>query len=177
MYIVLPFTFPLLFSLEERQRAEKRNREAKGHKFTPRWFDFTEEVTPTPWGDLEVYQYNGKYTEHRAAVDSSGDIDKDDHASIEFNPWQYGNLSAEWGNPVFRFACGIMQLIGYFGLIWKLVSFDVCIVSLFGNFIGWSSKFTSLLWLHGWQLWMMKIDSCSQPQLVCTKGFFRWIAS
>ncbi|KAJ9698441.1 hypothetical protein PVL29_007500 [Vitis rotundifolia] len=82
-------------SLEERQRAEKRNREAKGHKFAPRWFDFTEEVTPTPWGDLEVYQYNGKYTEHRAAVDSSGDIDKDDYTSIEFNPWQYGNLSAE----------------------------------------------------------------------------------
>ncbi|KAJ4725794.1 Oxysterol-binding protein [Melia azedarach] len=36
-------------SLEERQRAEKRKREAHAHQFTPRWFDFTEEVTSTPW--------------------------------------------------------------------------------------------------------------------------------
>lgn len=78
-------------SLEERQRAEKRTREAKGHNFAPRWFDLTEEVTPTPWGDLEIYQYNGKYTEHRAAIDSSGNSDDVDVKSIEFNPWQYGN--------------------------------------------------------------------------------------
>lgn len=77
--------------MEERQRAEKRNREAKGHKFTPRWFDLTDEVTPTPWGDLEVYQYNGKYTAHRATIDSSEEPD----TTPEFNPWQYDNLSAE----------------------------------------------------------------------------------
>ncbi|KAM1115571.1 hypothetical protein ACFX1X_006325 [Malus domestica] len=81
--------------LEERQRAEKREREAKHDQFTPKWFDLTEEVTPTPWGDLEVYQYNNKYTEHRAAIDSSDSIDAVDVTSIEFNPWQYGNLSAE----------------------------------------------------------------------------------
>ncbi|PNY00438.1 oxysterol-binding protein 3a-like [Trifolium pratense] len=78
-------------SLEERQRAEKRNREAKNHKFTPRWFDLTEEVTPTPWGELEVYQYNGKYSEHRAAIDNSDIID----STPEFNPWQFDNLEAE----------------------------------------------------------------------------------
>lgn len=83
------------FRLEERQRAEKKTREAKGHQFSPRWFDLTDEVAPTPWGDLEIYQYNGKYTEHRAAVDSSDSIDEVDAKSIEFNPWQYGNLSAE----------------------------------------------------------------------------------
>lgn len=82
--------------MEERQRAEKRSREAKGHKFTPRWFDLTEEVTPTPWGELEVYQYNGKYTEHRAAVDSSSDcIEEPESSRPEFNPWQYDNLEAE----------------------------------------------------------------------------------
>ncbi|KAK7255800.1 hypothetical protein RIF29_29221 [Crotalaria pallida] len=81
-------------SLEERQRAEKRNREAKGHKFTPRWFDLTEEVTPTPWGDLEVYQYNGKYTAHRAAIDSSEYIEEPD-SRTEFNPWQYDRLDAQ----------------------------------------------------------------------------------
>lgn len=82
-------------SLEERQRAEKREREAKGHKFAPRWFDMTDEVTPTPWGDLEVYQYNGKYAEHRAVVDNSDSIVEVDVQSIEFNPWQYSNLSTE----------------------------------------------------------------------------------
>ncbi|MBA0774480.1 hypothetical protein Gotri_009687 [Gossypium trilobum] len=81
--------------LEERQRAEKRTREAKGHQFTPRWFDLTDEISATPWGDLEIYRFNGKYTEHRATVDSSDGIDEVDLASIEFNPWQYGNLSTE----------------------------------------------------------------------------------
>ncbi|KAI3835962.1 hypothetical protein MKX03_012304 [Papaver bracteatum] len=82
-------------SLEERQRAEKRSREAKDQKFIPRWFDMSGEVTPTPWGDLEVYQFNGKYMEHRAAVDSSDDTDEVDVRSIEFNPWQFGNVVSE----------------------------------------------------------------------------------
>lgn len=84
-----------VFSLEERQRAEKRNREAQGHQFTPRWFNMTSEVTPTPWGDIEVYEYNGRYTEHRARIDSSGSIDETDINTVEFNPWQYGDLSAQ----------------------------------------------------------------------------------
>ncbi|GER45720.1 oxysterol binding protein [Striga asiatica] len=82
-----------LFSLEERQRAEKRNREAKGDQFTPKWFDQTEEVASTPWGDLEIFRYNGKYSDHRSAVDSSDAIDTSDVQSIEFNPWQYAELS------------------------------------------------------------------------------------
>ncbi|XP_010262527.1 PREDICTED: oxysterol-binding protein-related protein 3A-like isoform X2 [Nelumbo nucifera] len=82
-------------SLEERQRAEKRNREANGHQFTPRWFDITGEITPTPWDDLEVYQFNGKYTQHRAVADSSDNIDEVDVRSIEFNPWQYNDLTAK----------------------------------------------------------------------------------
>lgn len=91
--ILIPY-LNLFFSLEERQRAEKRSREAKGHKFTPRWFDLTDEVTTTPWGELEVYQYNGKYTEHRAATDTSECIDEPD-SRPDFNPWQYDNLDAE----------------------------------------------------------------------------------
>ncbi|XP_030529049.1 oxysterol-binding protein-related protein 3A-like [Rhodamnia argentea] len=75
--------------LEERQREEKKNREMKGHKFTPRWFDLTDEISPTPWGDLEVYHYNGKYTEHRAVVDSLDTIEEPDTGSTKFNPWQY----------------------------------------------------------------------------------------
>ncbi|CAL4913784.1 unnamed protein product [Urochloa decumbens] len=80
--------------LEEQQRAEKRTREAKGEKFTPRWFNLTDVVAPTPWGDLEIYEYNGKYTEHRAAIDSSNVADETDVTSIEFNPWQYGSSSS-----------------------------------------------------------------------------------
>ncbi|KAL6955438.1 Oxysterol-binding protein-related protein 3C [Sarracenia purpurea var. burkii] len=82
-------------SLEERQRTEKRQREANGHQFRSRWFDLTDEITPTPWGDLEVYQYNGKYAEHRFSLDSSVSTGEYDVRSIEFNPWQFGNLTAE----------------------------------------------------------------------------------
>ncbi|XP_062003546.1 oxysterol-binding protein-related protein 3A-like [Rosa rugosa] len=81
-------------SLEERQRAEKKNREEKGHEFTPRWFDKTDEICPTTWDDLQVYQYNGKYTEHRTAIDDSDSVEAIDVKSIEFNPWQYENLAA-----------------------------------------------------------------------------------
>lgn len=80
--------------MEERQRAEKRSREAKNHKFTPKWFDLTEEISPTPWGDLEIYEYNGKYTSHRAAIDSSSSCEGSD-SRPEFNPWQYDSLDAE----------------------------------------------------------------------------------
>ncbi|KAF2537675.1 hypothetical protein F2Q70_00006901 [Brassica cretica] len=78
-------------SLEERQRAEKRNREEKGQRFVPKWFDETEDVTPTPWGDLEVYQFNGKYLVHRAAADNS-EINTD-MESTKFNPWQFQDTS------------------------------------------------------------------------------------
>ena len=80
------------YSLEEKQRSEKRTRDAKGQKYIPRWFDVTEEVAVTPWGDLEIYEYNGKYSKHR---DEIGDVDvngDDDVSKMEFNPWQYGNV-------------------------------------------------------------------------------------
>lgn len=89
-YISLPHLF---HSLEEKQRKEKRLRELKGHQFAPRWFDLTEEVSPTPWGDLELYQYNGKYSDHRATADSYLDTyDQETAKSIPFNPWQFGNI-------------------------------------------------------------------------------------
>lgn len=84
--------------LEERQRAEKRIREGKGHNFSPRWFDITEEVTSTPWGDLEIYQYNGKYTQHRAVIDNSTNTDDVDVKSIQFSPWQYESESTDWSS-------------------------------------------------------------------------------
>ncbi|CAN4118307.1 unnamed protein product [Withania somnifera] len=75
--------------LEERQRADRRIREAKGDEFKPKWFNLSNEICPTPWGDLEVYEYNGKYHEHRAAIDSSAHVEEVDAETIEFNPWQY----------------------------------------------------------------------------------------
>lgn len=87
---------PYFFSLEERQRAERRTRETKGLQHSPRWFDPSSEIAPTPWGDLEVYRYNGKYDEYRAAMDSSDNVEEIDIGSTEFNPWQYANLATEW---------------------------------------------------------------------------------
>ncbi|MCL7038204.1 hypothetical protein MKW94_006798 [Papaver nudicaule] len=76
-------------SIEARQRNEQKRREATGDKFTPKWFELADEVKATPWGDVRAYKYNGKYDEHRAAIDSS--TDKDVDIQPEFNPWQYGN--------------------------------------------------------------------------------------
>ncbi|KAK4392251.1 Oxysterol-binding protein-related protein 3B [Sesamum angolense] len=78
--------------LEERQRAEKRTREAKGDEFKPKWFDLTNEIASTPWGELEVYRYNGEYGHHREAVDNSDSIQETETNSIEFNPWKYHDL-------------------------------------------------------------------------------------
>ncbi|KAK6126008.1 hypothetical protein DH2020_040235 [Rehmannia glutinosa] len=85
--------FLMTGKLEERQRAEKRIREANGDEFKPKWFDLTNETASTPWGDLEIYKYNGKYEQHRTAVDSSDSIGETETSSLEFNPWQYNNLS------------------------------------------------------------------------------------
>uniref|UniRef100_A0A7N0UJU2 Oxysterol-binding protein n=1 Tax=Kalanchoe fedtschenkoi TaxID=63787 RepID=A0A7N0UJU2_KALFE len=82
--------------LEEMQRAEKRTREADGQPFKPRWFDLTDEVVPTPWGDLEVYRYSSRYSQHRA-VDGSQDAasENEDVETTEFNPWQFGLSSSD----------------------------------------------------------------------------------
>lgn len=92
---LLSYLFFPWFSLEEKQRAEKKERETKGDHFVPKWFDLTEELAPTPWGELEVYRYNGKYSEHRARINVSDSINLADVKSTEFNPWQYDNLSTE----------------------------------------------------------------------------------
>lgn len=52
----------------------------------------TGDITPTPWGDLEIYEYNGKYTEHRQLIDSSiagKEVDAEQLKSTPFNPWQF----------------------------------------------------------------------------------------
>ncbi|KAJ7556693.1 hypothetical protein O6H91_05G094200 [Diphasiastrum complanatum] len=79
--------------LEEQQRAEKRHREARHEEFSPRWFKVTGDVTPTPWGDLDVFEYNGKYSEHRAGVENKNfDSRSSDQRNIQFNPWQYSHI-------------------------------------------------------------------------------------
>ncbi|CAA0842856.1 Scarecrow-like protein 9 [Striga hermonthica] len=80
--------FGYLFSrLEERQRAEKRTRETNCDEFKPKWFDLTSELASTPWGDLEIYNFNGKYAQHCASVDHSSDGESEiDNSSLVFNP-------------------------------------------------------------------------------------------
>lgn len=63
--------------------------------FAPKWFDLSDEVTPTPWGDLEVYRYNGKYSELRATLDNSESLGEINPETTEFNPWQYEDSAAE----------------------------------------------------------------------------------
>ncbi|KAI3871386.1 hypothetical protein MKW98_024555 [Papaver atlanticum] len=73
--------------LEERQKAEKKRRKASGVKYSPKWFDRTEEVVATQWGDLEVYQFNGKYTERRELLNNSN-CGASNGRETEFHPWQ-----------------------------------------------------------------------------------------
>lgn len=81
-------------SIEARQRNEQKRREANADKFLPKWFDLSDEVKATPWGDVRAYKYNGKYDEHRAAIDTSTDKDVDIQPT-EFNPWQYSDTKIE----------------------------------------------------------------------------------
>lgn len=74
------------YSIEARQRNEQKRREANADKFVPKWFDLSDEVKATPWGDVRSYKYNGNYDEHRAAIDTSTDKDVDIQPT-EFNPW------------------------------------------------------------------------------------------
>lgn len=78
--------------MEERQRAEKKLRESKNAEFAPRWFNLTGDKAPTPWGDLEIYEYNGKYSEHRKQEEANAagkTVDVEQLKKIPFNPWQF----------------------------------------------------------------------------------------
>ena len=79
-----------VFRLEERQRAETKLREAKGQESTPRWFKMSGDVAPTPWGDVEVYEYNGKYPKHMESTPPDVAVDVEQLKSITFDPWQFG---------------------------------------------------------------------------------------
>uniref|UniRef100_A0A7S0RQA2 Oxysterol-binding protein n=1 Tax=Chlamydomonas leiostraca TaxID=1034604 RepID=A0A7S0RQA2_9CHLO len=81
------------YRLEEMQRAEKRERDGKGDKWTPRWFDAIEAPALLP-GELPLdkvpfWQFNGKYLQEaerptgatKDAVDGKG-----------FCPWQYPTI-------------------------------------------------------------------------------------
>lgn len=79
--------------LEEKQRAEKKQRERLNQEFTPKWFRITEDTVTTPWGDLEIYEFNGKYMQHRAQSDVNMQEHDADLKNLEFNPWQFSAKS------------------------------------------------------------------------------------
>lgn len=81
------------YRLEEMQRAEKRQRDAKGDAWTPRWF------TPVPDAELiegelgldkvPFWQFNGKYLTLPQTEINKAHEDVDGKA---FNPWQYPEI-------------------------------------------------------------------------------------
>lgn len=85
--------FGLVHRLEEKQRAEKKQRERLNQEFTPKWFRITEDTVTTPWGDLEIYEFNGKYMQHRAQSDVNMQEHDADLKNLEFNPWQFSAKS------------------------------------------------------------------------------------
>eukprot|EP00270_Netrium_digitus_P002669 TRINITY_DN1302_c0_g1_i3.p1 TRINITY_DN1302_c0_g1~~TRINITY_DN1302_c0_g1_i3.p1 ORF type:complete len:478 (+),score=107.77 TRINITY_DN1302_c0_g1_i3:23-1435(+) len=81
--------------LEERQRAEKREREARADKFTPRWFKPTGEVVETPWGPLEAFEFTGTYIERSGNQKGAAPANVGDGQTADFHPWQYENLKVD----------------------------------------------------------------------------------
>eukprot|EP00475_Leptophrys_vorax_P039165 TRINITY_DN7022_c0_g1_i1.p1 TRINITY_DN7022_c0_g1~~TRINITY_DN7022_c0_g1_i1.p1 ORF type:complete len:456 (+),score=66.76 TRINITY_DN7022_c0_g1_i1:85-1368(+) len=75
--------------LEERQRAERREREKRKEGYTSKWFRPTGEEAITPWGELEIYEYNGAYNERK---DSKESAKVEEVASQEFDPWQFKDV-------------------------------------------------------------------------------------
>ncbi|KAI3996303.1 hypothetical protein MKX01_026771 [Papaver californicum] len=58
-------------------------------RYSPEWFNRTDEIVTTQWGELEVYQFNGKYNERRALLNSSSeDSGASNVRATEFHPWQ-----------------------------------------------------------------------------------------
>lgn len=78
-------------AVEEEQRAEKREREQRGDKWTPRYFTHTPDA---PVYDLEfsaeecpLYEFNGEFFKRPKAAAPTEDI-----AGKDFAPWQYPEI-------------------------------------------------------------------------------------
>eukprot|EP00897_Mesotaenium_endlicherianum_P002073 jgi/Mesen1/1894/ME000143S00948 len=85
--------------LEERQRAEKKEREAKGLPFVPRWFEMSGEVAHTPWAELEVLKFKeSDFKQHRDVVEKNAPPPADPD-SLEFSPWQFDHVHVPTSEP------------------------------------------------------------------------------
>eukprot|EP00243_Klebsormidium_subtile_P003389 TRINITY_DN16775_c0_g1_i1.p1 TRINITY_DN16775_c0_g1~~TRINITY_DN16775_c0_g1_i1.p1 ORF type:complete len:536 (-),score=173.66 TRINITY_DN16775_c0_g1_i1:232-1839(-) len=78
--------------LEERQRYERREREARGEEWTPRWFRPTGEAACE--GELPIFEFTGAYSERVAAIKSGQLKDgivltEEEDPSDKYSPWQY----------------------------------------------------------------------------------------
>lgn len=90
----------IVFRLEERQRAEKKLREAKKQECTPRWFKMSSDISPTPWGDVEIYEYNGLYPKHLESIPAGVTADVEQLKSMTFDPWQFSATGDQHGSQV-----------------------------------------------------------------------------
>lgn len=65
--------------VEEKQRAKRREREARGEEFVPRWFEKRrDEVT----GE-EYWRFNGRYWRVRNQVDGDGEGGRWERAGVD----------------------------------------------------------------------------------------------
>lgn len=79
-------------ALEERQRAERRRRDAAGEAWAPRWFRVAAGADNLEEVDTDVYEYTGAYDQQRAAAASqrAGEGERE-HDEPEFSPWQFAD--------------------------------------------------------------------------------------
>ena len=104
--MVLQSCFVADFRLEERQRAEKKLREVEKAPFVPKWFKPAGEVVETPWGSMDLFEFNGDYKEKRSQLDKAAD-EAADPSSTNFSPWQFESSSVNVGDVTA--ATGIVQ--------------------------------------------------------------------
>eukprot|EP00238_Polyblepharides_amylifera_P012837 CAMPEP_0196595110 /NCGR_PEP_ID=MMETSP1081-20130531/80207_1 /TAXON_ID=36882 /ORGANISM="Pyramimonas amylifera, Strain CCMP720" /LENGTH=451 /DNA_ID=CAMNT_0041919573 /DNA_START=149 /DNA_END=1501 /DNA_ORIENTATION=- len=75
--------------VEEKQRAERKQREAKGDKWTPRWFKSVERSTDADLyedvkefeEEIQTWKFTGAYAERSKTMSESAPVTE------EFNPW------------------------------------------------------------------------------------------
>lgn len=77
-------------ALEERQRAERRARDAQGAAWAPRWFRVAQGADNLEEVDTEVWEFTGDYDQRaQQQQQAAGGTPAEDPLEAEFSPWGY----------------------------------------------------------------------------------------